>query len=88
MDKSTLLDDVIRYIYKETDKNENKKIKYTLYINPELKQEFKCFKETCKYLDCLKTSPCKEIVSKILMYSHKLNNFGNPDLAKTEQMNS
>jgi hypothetical protein len=88
MDKSTLLDNIIRYIYKETDKDENKRIKHTLYQNPELRQEFKCFKETCKYLNCLNVKPCKELINSILNYSVKIRNFGQSELEEKSVMSA
>ncbi len=80
MDKFTISDDIIRYIYKETDKDEDKKIKHALYQNPELSQEYKNLKETCKYLNYLNVSPCRELINKILNYSVKINNFGQTNL--------
>ena len=74
MDKSYVIDDIIRYIYKETDKDENRKIKFNIARDKELKDEHKHLTKTCKFLDYLKTSPCSEVVKNILGHANKSSN--------------
>jgi hypothetical protein len=59
-------EDIIRFIYRETEERENRQIEWFIYKNTELKNEYKSLKETCKYLDSLKISPDDKLISNIL----------------------
>lgn len=69
MENICTLDNLIRFIYKETDKGENNKIKYSIYKNSEAKEDYISLKETIKYLDTLRVSPDTILVNNILRYS-------------------
>jgi hypothetical protein len=69
MDKNFTLDDLIRFIYKETEQGENNRIKYSIYRNTDIKQEYNSLKETIKYLDSIKISPDTRLINNILQNS-------------------
>jgi hypothetical protein len=69
MDVLCTLDNLIRFIYKETEEGENNRIKYSIYRHTEIRQDYNSLKETTKYLDTLRISPDKELVSNVLQYS-------------------
>jgi hypothetical protein len=75
MHKYSTLDNVIRYIYKETDNKENKQIEFLLKSDSEINKECCKLRETCNYLNCLKMSPCNSLIKDILNYSANLNKF-------------
>ena len=64
-------DDLIRFIYKETQEIENRQIKNSIYKNSELKQEYDSLKKTCKFLNVIKFSPDDKLISRIIQNSYK-----------------
>ena len=60
------LDNLIRFVYKETDERENNRIKYSIYKNTEIRKDYNSLKETINYLDSLKFSPDSSLVKNIL----------------------
>ena len=58
--------DLIRYLYHETDEKENKQISYSINKNSELRQEYDAMKQTRRFLDKLMISPNEELTNSIL----------------------
>jgi hypothetical protein len=88
MNKPFTIDDLIRYIYKETDAAENKQIKYSIYKNQELKQEYHSLKLTLKCLDRLKMKADSGKITAILSYSNNINTFGDEILTSQDYLNN
>jgi hypothetical protein len=65
--------DLIRFLYKETTREEEKKIKKALLIDSELLEEFNNLKKLIRKIEDVKLEPSDESVEKILMYSKKVN---------------
>ncbi|HLF33979.1 MAG TPA: hypothetical protein VI583_07065 [Cyclobacteriaceae bacterium] len=65
--------DLIRFLYKETTREEEKKIKKALLIDSELLEEFKNLKKLIRKIEEIKLEPSNESVEKILLYAKKVN---------------
>ena len=73
MTKTFTRNDLIRFLYKETSKEEEKKIKKALLIYPELLKEFKSLQKLIRNIEEIRLEPSDETVKKILSYSKNLN---------------
>ena len=62
-------EDLIRFIYKETEQTEHIKIRNSISRDSKLKKEYVSLKHTCKCLDIIKYCPDNEIINKILANS-------------------
>ena len=69
MENICTLDNLIRFIYKETEEGENNRIKYSIYRHTEIRQDYNSLKETIMYLDTLRISPDSKVINNILQYS-------------------
>ena len=65
--------DLIRFLYKETSKEEDKKIRKALLVDDELMDEFKSLKKLIRKIEGLQVEPSAESIQKILSYSKTLN---------------
>ena len=65
--------DLIRFVYKETSKEEEKEIKKALLVDDELMEEFKNLRKIVKDIDGIECEPSNETIKKILSYSKALN---------------
>jgi hypothetical protein len=65
--------DLIRFLYKETSKEEEKKIRRALLVDDELMDEFKSLKKLIRKIEGLKDEPSDHTIQKILSYSKTLN---------------
>ena len=65
--------DLIRFIYKETTKEEEKRIKRALLTDDVLGEEYKSLKKLVRNLDEVQLNPSDEVCEKILLYSKTLN---------------
>jgi hypothetical protein len=73
MIKTFTRNDLIRFLYKETTREEEKKIKKALLVNPELLKEFKSLQKLIRNIEEIRLEPSDETVKKILSYSKNLN---------------
>jgi predicted nucleic acid-binding protein len=65
--------DLIRFLYKETTKEEDKKIRKALLVDEDLKEEFKNLKKLIRDIENIELEPSDEVLKKILNYSKSLN---------------
>lgn len=65
--------DLIRFLYKETSKDEDKKIRKALLVDDELMDEFKSLKKLIRKIERLEDEPSDDSIQKILSYSKTLN---------------
>jgi hypothetical protein len=65
--------DLIRFLYKETSKDEDKKIRKALLVDDELMDEFKSLKKLIRKIEGLEDEPSEDTIQKILSYSKTLN---------------
>ena len=65
--------DLIRFLYKETSKEEEKKIRRALLVDDELMDEFKSLKKLIRKIEGLEDEPSEDTIQKILSYSKTLN---------------
>ena len=65
--------DLIRFLYKETNREEEKEIKKALLIDDELMEEFKALKKLVSDIDKINIEPSGDVVERILLYSKNLN---------------
>ena len=65
--------DLIRFLYKETSKEEDKKIRKALLVDDELMDEFKSLKKLIRKIEGLEDEPSDGTIQKILSYSKTLN---------------
>jgi hypothetical protein len=65
--------DLIRFLYKETTKTEEKKIRKALLVDDELMEEFKSLKKLIRSIDKIQSEPSDEVLKRILSYSKTLN---------------
>lgn len=65
--------DLIRFLYKETSKEEEKKISKALLVDDQLMEEFKSLKKLIRNIEGIQLEPSDESVKKIISYSKTLN---------------
>ncbi len=65
--------DLIRFLYKETTKEEDKKIKRALLVDEDLMEELKSLKKLITDIEKIEIEPSDEVLKKILNYSKSLN---------------
>ena len=65
--------DLIRFLYKETSKEEEKRIRKALLIDDELMEEVKSLKKLIRKIEGLEDEPSEDTIQKILSYSKTLN---------------
>ncbi len=65
--------DLIRFLYKETTKEEDKRIRKALLVDEDLKEEFKNLKKLIRDIENIELEPSDEVLKKILNYSKSLN---------------
>jgi hypothetical protein len=65
--------DLIRFLYKETSKEEDKRIRKALLVDDELMDEFKSLKKLIRKIEGLEDEPSDDTIQKILSYSKTLN---------------
>ena len=69
MTKTFTPDDLIRYIYGETDKQETEKIESDILCNNSSMEEFSQLIEIKQSLDKMRITPSETVISNILDYS-------------------
>jgi len=69
MTKTFTLDDLIRYVYGETQKNETEEIENSILCDNTAHKEFDQLILMKQSLDKIKVEPSNHVVSKILNYS-------------------
>ena len=65
--------DLIRFLYNETTKDEERKIRKALLVEDELMDEFKSLKKLVRKIEGLELEPSDDSIQKILSYSKTLN---------------
>ena len=65
------LEDLLRYLYKETSPSQTAEIKAALDTDWSLREKFEVITSAQKRLDALKTSPSQQSVDAILSYAEK-----------------
>jgi hypothetical protein len=65
--------DLIRFLYKETTKEEEKKIRKALLVDNELLEEFKSLKKLIRNIEEIQIEPSDSAIKKILLYSKSVN---------------
>lgn len=69
MIKKFTQDDILKYIYKETSKEDSQLIKALIDTDPELKAVYNQLKDLKKDLDFLSRKPSEKIVDNIISFS-------------------
>lgn len=65
--------DLIRFLYKETTKEEEKKIRKALLLDDELMDEYKNLRKLIRNIDKIQSEPSDEVINRILNYSKTRN---------------
>ena len=73
MIKTFTHDDLIRFIYKETDEKESKDIRRALLLDPDLMESYSKLLSTHKCLHEICKEPSKRSIDNILQYSKRMN---------------
>jgi hypothetical protein len=73
MIKTSTRIDLIRFLYKETTKEEEKLIRKALLTDDELLEEFKSLKKLVRNIEEINIEPSDEVCKKILLYSKNIN---------------
>lgn len=73
MIKTFTQNDLIRYIYQETNEQENKEIEEALLFDNKLFDAYRKLMEVSEELNRLEKSPSEKVINKILNYSKSLN---------------
>jgi hypothetical protein len=73
MIKTSTRIDLIRFLYKETTKEEEKLIRKALLFDDELREEFKNLKKLIRNIEEINIEPSDEVCNKILLYSKNVN---------------
>ena len=69
MTKTITQDDVLRYIFKETSKEESATIKKQLLVNESLMEYYRQMNDTISKVRDLQLKPSDEVTQKILNYA-------------------
>jgi hypothetical protein len=73
MIKTFTQNDLIRYIYQETNDQENKDIEEALLFDNKLFDAYRKIMEVTEKLNCIDQSPSEKVINKILNYSKSVN---------------
>lgn len=73
MTKTFTHDDLIRFLYQETDDTESQQIENALMVNPELSDSYIQMKSVQQGMGKILITPSKRSVDNILHYSQTLN---------------
>ena len=77
MIRTFTLDDLIRYVYQETSKEESQEIEKALLFDAELEARYKEICGIKMRLNDIQEYPSKQATSNILNYSKSLNSLSN-----------
>lgn len=73
MIKTFTQNDLIRYIYQETDEKENKEIEEALLFDNKLFDIYRRMVEVTESLNRFEKRPSKNVINRILNYSKSIN---------------
>ena len=65
--------DLIRFLYKETTREEERKIKKALLIDSELLEEYKSLKKLIRQIEEINLEPSQASIDRILEHSKNVN---------------
>ena len=65
--------DLIRFLNKETSKEEEFELKKALLVDNALLEEFKALKKLVRDIEKIEIEPSDDVVERILLYSKNLN---------------